>query len=281
MAQAGEHASSGAEQARPRPAFMPARRMVARPVAGLFRVLRRGSPRWLWLFSAGQCLVLVAWMILDPRFDAVVYRLQMASGLGGASRGAATNGLPVAVCAGLLAGLIASVVLTHLLAFIRLFWGSRPHRALGTWLAYVTFVCLWIAMAMNWAHVTWWGKQLRLRNQVGGFEAVARELRVAWPRDDGQLATLDPFMAYPVGDPATLVMLTLPDTTRAGTSFSVIDRGESGALRFQLTGREAGDWLEWHPADEQPSSFIGGLWDAHELEQYWDLGEGWYLVRYR
>jgi hypothetical protein len=73
----------------------------------------------------------------------------------------------------------------------------------------------------------------------------------------------------------------LPEPSESGTSFSVVERGKSGCLRFQLAGREQFAWLEWHPAGRLPSSFVGGLLDPHELDRFRALADGWYVVRYK
>jgi hypothetical protein len=88
-------------------------------------------------------------------------------------------------------------------------------------------------------------------------------------------------MAYPVGDPATLIMLTLPVMPRTSTSFGVVERGDTGAIKFQLVGPERNDWLEWHPEGEQPGDFVGGILDVYKLERSVALGDGWHLVRYK
>ncbi|MEM9657291.1 MAG: hypothetical protein AAF961_02925 [Planctomycetota bacterium] len=253
----------------------------ARWSAWIVRIVRGGNPYWLWSFAAAELVALVVWMLLDPRFDDVASRLQQTSGgLGDAGR-AVTGHSAGQLRSGLLAALIGLVLLTLVLALLRLIWGSRRHRTMRAWLVFVTFFGLCLAIFVGWTSITWWGKQRRLQSQVSGFEPFASELRDDWPSDDGILSSQDPYMAYPIGTPTTLVMLTSPILERDGTSFRVVERGASGALRFELAGREAGDWLEWHPADEQPASFVGGLLDTHELQQFWELGDGWFVVRYR
>jgi hypothetical protein len=134
-----------------------------------------------------------------------------------------------------------------------------------------------------WRHeadLTWWGKQQRLRACLDDFESARSELCNRWPDRDGTLSTIGTFMAYPVGRPTVLILLISPPMPRSGIAFSAIERGASGALRFQLKGTEQGAWVEWHPRGQQPASFVGGLMDRHEIERVRRLGGNWYVVGY-
>jgi hypothetical protein len=75
--------------------------------------------------------------------------------------------------------------------------------------------------------------------------------------------------------------LTTPESRVGVAPFSAIERSEAGGLRFELAGPEGGAWVEWHPAGERPASFVGGLETRYELARSADLGEGWFVARYR
>ena len=89
------------------------------------------------------------------------------------------------------------------------------------------------------------------------------------------------FMAYPNGNPRTLLILAQPQSPTKSIQFSAVERSDGGALRFELTGYENGAWLEWHPNDSSPESFTGGLENTYSRTKSAPLGNGWYLVRYR
>ncbi len=88
-------------------------------------------------------------------------------------------------------------------------------------------------------------------------------------------------MAYPIANPSMLILLTLPELKTIDAAISVVERGSAGQLRFQLAGVEQGDWIEWHPAGSQPASFVGGICDIFEMSRSDELGNVWYMVKYR
>jgi hypothetical protein len=88
-------------------------------------------------------------------------------------------------------------------------------------------------------------------------------------------------MAYPIGSPTMLMMLTSPDVPDSKSTFTSVERDRKGALRFELVGDDPGTWLEWHPPGSAPSSFTGGLENSYALERNTALGKNWYLARYK
>lgn len=158
--------------------------------------------------------------------------------------------------------------------------GPAALRSLRAWLIVVSLACLWMSAASHWRQVAWQGKRHRLQARVDEFERFAAPLREQWPSEDGHSQRLGAYMAYPIGRPSVLVLLTLPKIPGMEASVSVVERGDAGQIRFQLAGQEQGDWLEWHPAGSLPRSFVGGIQDVFELDRYQAVAPGWYLVHY-
>ena len=90
---------------------------------------------------------------------------------------------------------------------------------------------------------------------------------------------------------SNLPTYTLPDYKyKVGTHRSFDVAGDSmeptlfegdKVIRFELVGAEQGDWIEWHPDESVPASFLSGLGEPYEIERYQQLSENWFLVRYR
>jgi hypothetical protein len=136
-------------------------------------------------------------------------------------------------------------------------------------------------LLIAWPEIYWAGQQRRMMSVLAPVEAMARSLEVNWPREDGDLPGIGPYLAYPKGGPTTI--LPLRWITFPGTSlrFTAIERTNDGAIRFELAGAEAGAWLEWRPRDDSPRSFHSGLETNYYVTRGQRLSPRWYLVRYR
>ncbi|MCA9139705.1 MAG: hypothetical protein KDB00_23195 [Planctomycetales bacterium] len=230
------------------------------------------SPRIYWGVQVLLLSSIVAWAYLDPQFglfaDSLNLPLKILASQFGVSR----------LVAGAVVAVLAPATMLRLL--VGMAGPSRTFRSLGALLVITTLVGLWCGLAVGHPTISWLGKRARMVGRVDQLESIARSLREDWPRQDGEIAELGPYMAYPFGQPSTLILLTPPQLTRDGTSVSAVERTDSGALLFQLSGIEGSDWAEWHPESSLPQSFKGGLGDLHQLSAKLPLGHGWYLVRY-
>jgi hypothetical protein len=165
---------------------------------------------------------------------------------------------------------------------LALIFGPRRHRRLRSWLAFTALVAVWLGLAVAWRDVAWAGQRFRLGRQVSAVEPLAAALRERWPQSDGSdVPGLGPFMAYPPGAPRMLMLLHQVRPEGSSNAISAIERSDAGGLRFELADGDAGAWLEWHPPGEAPASFFGGLQGEYDLVRASDLGEGWFLARYR
>ena len=163
-----------------------------------------------------------------------------------------------------------------------LLYGPARHRRLRSWLAFTALVAIWLGLAVAWRDVAWAGQRFRLSREAAALEPIAAALRERWPLNDGSdVPGLGPFMAYPPGRAKMLMLLHQVRPEGSSNAISAIERSEAGGLRFELADGDAGAWLEWHPPGEKPASFLGGLEGSYELVRASDLGDGWFLARYR
>ena len=240
-------------------------------------------PGWLWSISAVLLLIAAAWAYSDPHIDYEVFGSEELAAraatidatmkfVSGTERGKRWIWmLMISLGAGSSLFLLA-------LGLIR---GSRKFRSLKSLLVFVTHVCLWVGLLAGLPNISWLGKQSRVTRLLEDFEPIVTELQADWPDDDGRSPTLGQYMAYPVGQPSTLFLLTPPVFQPSGTKVSQIEGSETGGIRFHLAGSELGDWLEFHPAGQHPESFQGGLQQNFQLIRSQNLREGWFLARYQ
>lgn len=228
--------------------------------------------RALWAVNLIALLGLAIWIGADGQFSAGIVTLRAKwNGLGGnwnAGR------------AMILAAVVVVAITSTIGLFLGLFFGSTPNRRIRSWFAFTLLLAAWLALFVSWQEFAWRGQAFRLQNRLAGFEAVAESLRSHWPDTDGERQHLGPFMAYPIGHSTMLMMLGTPQVPHTRTSFSSVERGPDGALRFELIGDEPGAWLEWHPPGSVPQSFVGGLEENFTLIRFAPLGDDWYLARY-
>lgn len=251
---------------------------VARAVWWMLR--SRVTVQLLWIVNVTLFCGLVLWILRDGKFSNSVLMLQgkvslfMRTGSTALAGGWYAGRVLILEVVTVMAGVSAVGI------FLGLFFGAAPHRRVRSWFAFTMLLAAWLTLFGSWRELAWQGQILRLRNRLDGIESIAAPLRTDWPNIDGDLLGLGPFMAYPIGRPTMLMMLTSPDVPHTNASISSVERGENGALRFSLVGDEPGTWLEWHPPGSVPESFVGGLHSDYSLDRFVPLGGNWFLVRY-
>jgi hypothetical protein len=241
-------------------------------------IITEAHGRKLWRLSVTTYLLLCAWIIFDAMFVQAALALPAAfRGMSGLtelrvySPQLAWRMLALAAVVFCAAASLVGVLAT-------LFLGATRHRGVKSWLAFTTLVAAWLSLTVSWSDLAWQGQQWRVRAHLPDFDTLAASLNSAWPEEDGQRPALGAFMAYPHGQPRVLLLLSAP---QSGLSFSAVERSDRGGLRFELAGNESGSWLEWHSPGDRPASFVGGLLGHYTLDRCADLGDGWFLTRYR
>lgn len=254
---------------------------------GRWAAVRRriGSPAagWvLWGANVAVMVMLCVWVLSDVKFhETVIAQMAQLHAITHAgSRAAPIRQLGYRV--ELLWMLAGAGTVTLIGVIATLFAGAAAHRSLRSWFAFTLLIAAWLTMYTAWPEIAWQGQRLRLWCQLSRFESVAASLRDNWPTRDGERVKFGSFMAYPKGNPHTLIVLKSASTPPILTPpISAVERTNEGGLNFELRGALPGTWLEWHPANSPPHDFTGGLENEYHVQRSSTLGGGWYLVRYR
>ena len=222
-----------------------------------------------WSFWIVNLLALTGacgWIIVDGQFPRLVEtsRLLVWRGLAGdlpQSTAWVPSRLPYFAILGLLA------VGSGIGSFVCLFVGARVHRSVRSWLAFTMLVAAWLTLGVTWREMAWHSQASRMKRQLSGLDFIVKSLQADAPTADSERPDLGPFMAYPQGDPRTLLLVTTPAIGDAGVRIRAVELAAKGGVRFQLAGSESGAWLEWHPQGTSPDSFQGGLMTEYQLER--------------
>jgi len=235
-----------------------------------------------WLVNALLLIGIVAWIYFDGRSsnamgvlqETIGRRTQWLDSMTRSVRARADAIKTLIVTAGV-AGC------TVLAMFIGLFIGPRRFRSVRAWLLFMLLVSGWLGTVIAGPEIYWLGQQRRMRRVLAPVETMAQQLNANWPVEDGDMPGIGPYLAYPKGRP-TLVLplkwIAFPDTS---LRFSAVERSTDGVIRFELTGNEAGAWLEWRADDRPPKTFKNGLEMYYNVSRHQRLATHWYLVRYR
>jgi hypothetical protein len=235
----------------------------------------------LWLVNVTAFLGLVVWILSDGQFSTVteMLRARIYAVLERGLSALAYTWYARRVFALAITGVVAAVSFVGI--FLALFFGAASHRRVRSWFAFTLLLAAWLALLGSWHELAWRGQVFRFQGRISGYDTVAESLRNNWPNIDGERPNIGPFMAYPIGNPTMLMMLRSPDVPGTKSSFTSVERGDDGTLRFELVGDEPNSWLEWHPRDSVPASFTGGLENEYALDRYTRLRNDWFLARYR
>ena len=256
---------------------------ASRGADGLRRILfSQHTVRAYWITNLAAFCVLTFCIWRDGRFfeTAVKFATNVQSLL--AFDGAVITREPIIAQRFWLLNALAGVaILSGVGIFTGLFLGPPANRRVRSWFAVTLLAVMWLTLWTTWPDLLWRGQAFRLRGELADFQKVASSLEQDWPTSDGERAELGPFLAYPTNKPQVLMLLSNANVPGTNTSFSLVERSDLGALRFELAGDELGAWLEWHPAHDVPIGFVGGLLERHELVRFAALGNDWFLVRYK
>lgn len=246
--------------------------------------LRRRSLDWAltacWIVNAVALVTAFGWVYADGRSISTIEHLRVKLSLG--ELGApALGGRAFAACNWWIILLFGAAVGTLVLIFVGLFAGGRRFRSMRTWLAFTAVAAGWLAFLVSWPDVYWRGQQSRVRSELAAAESMADYLEGHWPKADGDLPAVGPFLAYPIGNPTTLMPLKTATFADSPLKFSAVERSAGGTIRFELAGAETGSWLEWQADGGRPAPFKSGLEAHYDVARAHELAPGWFLVRYR
>ncbi|APZ96494.1 hypothetical protein [Fuerstiella marisgermanici] len=255
-----------------------------RRLPSLLRSFMAGAgryPRFIWGLNLSAMMVLAAWFAIDPGVDLFFARRHLFLQVRSVEQlHSFTEHSDFMWRLGLLLTIANCGMASFAVLTCGLYGRYSGYSGVRAQSGYWSLLALWIAVAFNQSNVAWHGKQARALSSIGTLEQLAADLRDHWPQEDGNRSALGSFMAYPVGRPSTLILLTPPQISDGGITVCVVEHAPTGALRFQLSGTEFGDWLEWHPPGQQPAYFVGGLLNTHRLIRHDKIADRWFLVRY-
>jgi hypothetical protein len=174
----------------------------------------------------------------------------------------------------LVGGTLSMAIIVVGLAF-----GAGKHRGTRAWLVLMLLVAGWLTLITAWPEIVWRGQVWRVRANVTEFAELAEKLTTDWPAGDGQTPELGGFMAYPIGKPRTLMLLTTPEVPGSNLSISTIERDDV-AFHFQLAGNEEGAWVVFDKDPNAPTTFFSGLEGEYLPQKFAVLAPGWFLVVY-
>jgi hypothetical protein len=139
----------------------------------------------------------------------------------------------------------------------------------------------WLGLVVGWPEVYWHGQLTRVAAALPQIDKMATKLAANWPRSDGELTQIGSFLAYPKSDPRSLLLLGIAIIPGTDLQFSAVERSADGTIRFELSGRETGAWVELRNDDNDPQAFVGGLETSYRVARWQRLSARWFLVRYR
>jgi hypothetical protein len=236
---------------------------------------------WLWVLNALLFVAFCVWIWNDVRFMEPSFAWSPYNRAKSAAPPPSREVIPMTAGRWLTFRILraaAAVSFAGILA--ALFLGAARHRRLRAWLAVIGLAAAWLALATSWRDLAWAGRRWCAAGLVTAYEPLAAALRREWPQHDDAKEGFGPFSAYPAGKPQMLMLLTRRTPESATVPFVGVERSAVGALRFDLEGRLADVWLEWHPPGSAPQSFTGGLETQYTLQRASALGAGWYAATY-
>jgi hypothetical protein len=173
------------------------------------RTLADRGLRLVWCLNLALLVGLSTWAYTDAWFGQTAHYLKIDIDwlLGRVESTSPRSPLLVSRLPLLLAATVCALT-TALILFAALFIGPRRHRRTWSWLLFTGLFAAWLTLLPNWPELAWRGQQRRLAGAQAGFDALAQELKTDWPNADGERSGLGPFMAYPIGRPSMLLLLT-------------------------------------------------------------------------
>lgn len=233
-----------------------------------------------WVLSAVLLFAAFAWTYFDGRslqaLEVLRSSLGLESGVSITSSGRIRSpGVALAITAALVA------VLSMLTLVIGLFAGPHRFRTMRAWLVFMALACGWLGFIAGYPEVYWHGQQRRVKAILQPANELVLYLHANWPTEDGDMTGIGPYLAYPQGKPTTIQPLRWATFPATKLRYSAIEGTDDGAIRFELSGSEAGAWLEWRPDEREPASFVSGLESSYTIVRKQRLAPNWFLVRYR
>jgi hypothetical protein len=242
----------------------------------------RGVVRACWIVNGLLLVATLIWILRDGQFAAglAAFQMHVSAFVGEKS--------PLAVVPPLMWSRVDALwvilfcgTISMTIIIVGLAVGSGIHRGTRAWLMLMLLVAGWLTLITAWPEIAWRGQVWRVRGSVSQFAELTQKLTANWPQSDGQTSELGGFMAYPIGNPRTLMLLTMPQVPGSAINISTVERGDDGTWHFQLAGNDEGAWVVFDNQDDSPQPFFSGLEGEYLPRKYATLVPGWFLVQYQ
>ena len=239
---------------------------------------------WCWVVSFLMPLIFFAWLLYD----------------GYASRSLAGTWLdlldirdreplsqsrmgPRLLWVQLIAIVTTSVSTVTLLGFL---FGPKQFRAMKCLLGFMFLSGCWLLMLTQWDRIHHLGRTIFVSSESRPVAEFADRVNRNWNAlvkniDNECQIELSSFNAYPIYNPTMLMFLGDQTIPNSPLMFRAIEREESQAIRFELSGENLGYWIERRYDRKEPTDFVGGLAEEYRVGKYRKISDQLYLVDYR
>jgi hypothetical protein len=244
-------------------------------------LVSQGVVRTCWIVNGLLLVATLIWILRDGQFGQGLAAFQTHIGAFGSGKSPLVVVPPLmwsrvdALWVILIGGSVSMALIIAGLAI-----GSGIHRGTRAWLTLMLLVAGWLTLITAWPEISWRGQVWRVRGSVSQFAELTEKLTTAWPESDGQITELGGFMAYPIGKPRTLMLLTTPKVPGSQINISTVERGDDDAFHYQLAGNDEGAWVVFDKQHESPQPFFSGLEGEYLPQKFATLAPGWFIVQY-
>ena len=177
----------------------------------------------------------------------------------------------------------SSLSTVTLLGFL---FGPKQFRGLRSLLGFMLLSGGWLLMLTQWDRIHYLGRTIFVSSESRHVAEFADRVNRNWNAlvsniDNECQVDLSSFNAYPIYNPTMLMFLGDQSIPNSPLMFRAIEREESQAIRFELSGENLGYWIERRYDREEPNDFVGGLAESYRVGKYRKIADQLYLVDYR
>lgn len=138
----------------------------------------------------------------------------------------------------------------------------------------------WVLIGTTWGSIRLSGRSAELVQYAESVGEFAKRLDASWPDQGGEIPDFGAFLAYPYGEPRTLLMLGDARIPNTSLRVAAVERTPGQAIRFQLVGDAADIWFERRATNTIPTKFRGGLQQNHTPTNYIEIAANTFIVKY-
>ncbi len=183
----------------------------------------------------------------------------------------------------LIAIVASAASLVTLLGFL---FGPKQFSGMKCLLGFMFLSGGWLLMLTQWDRIHYLGRTIFVSSESRSVADFADRIHQNWNAlvkniDNECQVELSSFNAYPIYNPTMLMFLGDQEIPNSPLMFRAIEREESQAIRFELSGENLGYWIERRYDRKEPTDFVGGLAEEYRVGKYRKISDQLYLVDYR